>query len=249
MQVSRISVSQNQKYNKQNNASFKSTFPVAYWVKDKGKWAPVTSLETVKELQRKLVTILNHELSSLKKNKSMQVGEQTLRTHISSKDVDYRLATENPKFEIDKKTQKLRRITPVRSFLNRVEQTTGNYDPISYLITGYAHIAEFNQKYAKQIGRDKGYAKDMIGIARSAASDEAVKFYNQNGMGFVEDPDNILRDARTRMPQVLHVAFEIPRDMYGNVIKDKNGKIKYIFDYGKFKDAYGPDCPFEKLKK
>ena len=248
MQISAVNSVSNQRYNTKN-PNFKSTFPVAYWVKDKGKWAPVTSLETVKELQRKVVTILNHELSSLKKKKSMNAPEQLLRTHVSSKDVDYRLATENPKFEWDKKTDKLRRITPVRSYLNRVEQTKGNYDPISYLITGYEHIAEFNQKYAKEIGRTKGYANEMTGVAKSEATNGAVKFYNNNGMGFVEDSEKILKDVRTDIPQVLHVAFEIPRDMYGNVIKNKDGKIKYVFEYGKFRDAYGPECPFEKLKK
>ena len=89
----------------------------------------------------------------------------------------------------------------------------------------------------------------MTGVAKSEATNGAVKFYNNNGMGFVEDSEKILKDVRTDIPQVLHVAFEIPRDMYGNVIKNKDGKIKYVFEYGKFRDAYGPECPFEKLKK
>ena len=163
-------------------------------------------------------------MSSMKKNKSMNTPEELLRTHVCDKDVDYRTATETVKKEWDEKKQRLRRITPVRSFLNRVEQTKGDYDPISYLITGYAHKAEFNQKYAKEIGRTKGYAKEMTGVAKSEATDGAVKYYNDNGLGFVEDPDNVLKDARTGIPQVLHVAFEIQRDMYGNIIRDEKVK-------------------------
>lgn len=221
--------------------NFKSTYPVAYWVKDRGRWAPVTSLGVVKELQRKVVTILNHELSSMKNGKIMNESEQTLRSHVSSKDVDYRLATENPIYETDKKTQKRRRITPVRSFLNRVKATKGPYDPISYLITGYKDVLEFNKDYSKDIGKTTNEAIELSESARS--------YYHKNGLNFVEDSQKVLKDTETGIEQVLHVAFEIPRDLFGNIIRNKKGKIQYKFVYGKFRPARGAECPFERFKK
>lgn len=228
-------------YYQNNITSFKSTFPVAYWVKDRGRWTPVTSIGVVKELQRKVVTILNHELSTMKNSKIMNEAEQTLRSHVSSKDVDYRLASESPKYKRDERKKKDRRITPVRSYLNRVTQTKGPYDPISYLITGYKDIAEFNEAYSENIGNTIGGAIET--------HETAVKNYHNNGLTFVEDPKKVLRDAKTGIEQVLHVAFEIQRDVFGKIIRNKQGKIQYRFIKGEFKPASGPENPLEKFNK
>ena len=195
--------------------NFKSTYPVVHWVAEtNGSYAPVANLKLVKNLQSKIVRILNKPLAETTKN--MSVVQQKLRAYIGGCDIDYR------------------RIPKVRSFYNRTVGSINDFTPVSYIISG-KDVAEFEDLHAKNIGRRKGSA------AGSSAVAAAIKEYNREGLNYVNNEPSRIKD-KNGLTYVLHTKFEI--------IRNKVGKIKdFKFIDARFLPEYGPECPFEKLKK
>ena len=187
-----------------NNTNFKSTYPVVHWVSEtNGSFAPVANLELTKKLQGKIVRILNKKLNDTQK--PMQAAEQKLRAYIGSCDIDYR------------------NLPIVRSFYNRVYAAPNEARPVGYIISG-KHVETFNEYLAKNIGKEKNNAKQLLNNPYSEQTIQAIRKYNNDGLRFVENFGNLIKD-RNNITYVLHTKFEI--------IRNKLGKIK---DY-RFLDA------------
>ena len=184
--------------------NFKSTFPVTHWVAEtNGSYAPIANLQLIKKLQSKLIRTLNKPLSDSKK--AFDIKEQNLRAYLGRCDVSYR---NTPR---------------VRSFYNRTENGVNNFSPISYMITGN-DVDIFEDTLAKNIGRYKGKAKEILQKPYSPEAIEAIRLYNREGLKFVKNKSKQIVDKNGLM-YMLHTKFEI--------IRNKAGKIK---DY-RFVDA------------
>lgn len=179
-----------------NNTNFKSTYPVVHWVAEtNGSYAPVANLELTKKLQGKIVRILNKKL--IDTTKPMQLAEQKLRAYIGSCDIDYR------------------NIPIVRSFYNRVYTAPNETKAAAYMISG-RHVDDFNEYLAKNIGKEKYNAKQLINNPYSEKTIEAIEKYNREGLSFVENFHNMIKD-RNNMTYVLHTKFEIIRNKFGKI--------------------------------
>ena len=133
-----------------NNTNFKSTYPVVHWVAEtNGSYAPVANLQIVKKLQGKIIRMLNKPLVS--STKPMEPLEQRLRAYIGVCDADYR---NNPN---------------VRSFYNRTDAA-----PVSYVISG-EDVGIFENNLAKNIGRAKSNARELLSKPYSPETMEAIK--------------------------------------------------------------------------
>lgn len=204
----------------QKKVNFKSTYPVVHWVAEtNGSYAPALSLEIVKKLQGSIVRALN----ALSKNpdKPIAMEFKKLKEYLKINDKDF------------KKNQH------VRSFYDHKSEERSEFKPISYIISG-DDIDWFNEELTKDIGRSKGYAKQVLGNPYSAESKMAIETYNRNGLKFVNSKNNrfVGADGDT---YVLHTKFEIQRS--------KTGKIKgYKFIAAKFLPEFGENNPLERLR-
>lgn len=201
--------------------NFKSTYPVVHWVAEtNGSYAPALSLEIVRVLQRKLVSILNKVPKA--GQKPVGLAEQKLKTYMKLCDLDFRK-------------------TPfVRSFYDWNSRREQGFKPVSYVISGEDAFS-FNEDLTKEIGRNKGIAKTALGNPYSAESMMAINNYVRNGLKFVNNPKKRItgNDGNT---YVLHTKFE--------VIRNKNGKIKgYNFVDARFLPEKGPNNPIERYRQ
>ena len=197
-----------------NNTNFKSTYPVVHWVAEtNGSYAPVANLQIVKKLQGKIIRMLNKPLVS--STKPMEPLEQRLRAYIGVCDVDYR---NNPN---------------VRSFYNRTDAA-----PVSYVISG-DDVGIFENNLAKNIGRAKSNARELLSKPYSPETMEAIKLYNREGLKFVQNNSKQIQD-KNGMMYILHTKFEI--------IRNRMGKIKdYKFVEARFLPARGQGSSLGKM--
>ena len=174
-----------------NNTNFKSTYPVVHWVAEtNGSYAPVANLQIVKKLQGKIIRMLNKPLVS--STKPMEPLEQRLRAYIGVCDADYR---NNPN---------------VRSFYNRTDAA-----PVSYVISG-DDVGIFENNLAKNIGRAKSNARELLSKPYSPETMEAIKLYNREGLKFVQNNSKQIQD-KNGMMYILHTKFEIIRNRMGKI--------------------------------
>ena len=197
-----------------NNTNFKSTYPVVHWVAEtNGSYAPVANLQIVKKLQGKIIRMLNKPLVS--STKPMEPLEQRLRAYIGVCDADYR---NNPN---------------VRSFYNRTDAA-----PVSYVISG-DDVGIFENNLAKNIGRAKSNARELLSKPYSPETMEAIKLYNREGLKFVQNNSKQIKDKNGTM-YILHTKFEI--------IRNRMGKIKdYKFVEARFLPARGQGSSLGKM--
>ena len=197
-----------------NNTNFKSTYPVVHWVAEtNGSYAPVANLQIVKKLQGKIIRMLNKPLVS--STKPMEPLEQRLRAYIGVCDADYR---NNPN---------------VRSFYNRTDAA-----PVSYVISG-DDVGIFENNLAKNIGRAKSNARELLSKPYSPETMEAIKLYNREGLKFVQNNSKQIQD-KNGMMYILHTKFEI--------IRNRMGKIKdYKFVEARFLPARGQGRSLGKM--
>ena len=197
-----------------NNTNFKSTYPVVHWVAEtNGSYAPVANLQIVKKLQGKIIRMLNKPLVS--STKPMEPLEQRLRAYIGVCDADYR---NNPN---------------VRSFYNRTDAA-----PVSYVISG-DDVGIFESNLAKNIGRAKSNARELLSKPYSPETMEAIKLYNREGLKFVQNNSKQIQD-KNGMMYILHTKFEI--------IRNRMGKIKdYKFVEARFLPARGQGSSLGKM--
>ena len=197
-----------------NNTNFKSTYPVVHWVAEtNGRYAPVANLQIVKKLQGKIIRMLNKPLVS--STKPMEPLEQRLRAYIGVCDADYR---NNPN---------------VRSFYNRTDAA-----PVSYVISG-DDVGIFENNLAKNIGRAKSNARELLSKPYSPETMEAIKLYNREGLKFVQNNSKQIQD-KNGMMYILHTKFEI--------IRNRMGKIKdYKFVEARFLPARGQGSSLGKM--
>lgn len=241
---------------KQNN--FKSTFPVVHWVAEAGgSYAPVAEKEVVEGFQVKILEFLRKSINKTltevkkleeKKNKKnisekelkdinrklkslyeiLDVPAQKFRAYLASSDVDYRL------------NQK------ARSYYNSYYGSVDSFTPTSYIITGH-NVADFDNKFAKELGKQKSIKKKLIeqGVPTEEAETpdykKALNKYNHNGLDYVNFYPRRIKDSKKRT-QVLHTKFQIERDVEGKF-------IGYRFIDARFLPEFGPESPFEKLKR
>lgn len=200
--------------------NFKSTYPVVHWVAEtNGSYAPALSLEIVKVLQRKLVSILN---KVPKAEKPVGLAEQKLKTYMKLCDLDFRK-------------------TPfVRSFYDWNSRREQGFKPVSYVISG-EDAASFNEDLTKEIGRNKGIAKTALGNPYSAESMMAINNYVRNGLKFVNSPEKRItgKDGNT---YVLHTKFEVIRNKNGKI-------KGYNFVDARFLPEKGPNNPIERYRQ
>ena len=197
-----------------NNTNFKSTYPVVHWVAEtNGSYAPVANLQIVKKLQGKIIRMLNKPLVS--STKPMEPLEQRLRAYIGVCDADYR---NNPN---------------VRSFYNRTDAA-----PVSYVISG-DDVGIFENNLAKNIGRAKSNARELLSKPYSPETMEAIKLYNREGLKFVQNNSKQIQD-KNGMMYILHTKFEI--------IRNRMGKIKdYKFVEARFLPSRGQGSSLGKM--
>lgn len=197
-----------------NNTNFKSTYPVVHWVAEtNGSYAPVANLQIVKKLQGKIIRMLNKPLVS--STKPMEPLEQRLRAYIGVCDADYR---NNPN---------------VRSFYNRTDAA-----PVSYVISG-EDVGIFENNLAKNIGRAKSNARELLSKPYSPETMEAIKLYNREGLKFVQNNSKQIKD-KNGIIYILHTKFEI--------IRNRMGKIKdYKFVEARFLPARGQGSSLGKM--
>ena len=197
-----------------NNTNFKSTYPVVHWVAEtNGSYAPVANLQIVKKLQGKIIRMLNKPLVS--STKPMEPLEQRLRAYIGVCDADYR---NNPN---------------VRSFYNRTDAAL-----VSYVISG-DDVGIFENNLAKNIGRAKSNARELLSKPYSPETMEAIKLYNREGLKFVQNNSKQIQD-KNGMMYILHTKFEI--------IRNRMGKIKdYKFVEARFLPARGQGSSLGKM--
>lgn len=178
------------------NTNFKATYPVMHWVAEtNGSYAPITNMDLVKKLQGKIIRMLNKPLKdSVKK---MNPVEQNLRAYIGGCDSAYRV------------------LPRVRSFYNRITGGFGRYTPVSYIISG-KDVEVFDNYLAKNIGRAKAEAKDILNNPYSAKAIEAIRQYNTLGLDFVNANSKRIKDSNGIM-YTLHTKFEIIRNKYGKI--------------------------------
>ena len=243
-------------YNQYQQTNFKSAFPVVHWVSEvNGSYAPVAQKEVVEGFQKRIVEILQSSIKktltdvqklekqlnkrdiSDKEKRSitgrlkslyelLDVPAQKLRSYIAAVDVDYRL---NPN---------------VRSFYNVVHGTTDFSASTAYLIT---NPKDFNNKFAKELGKQRAIKKKLIDNGASKEEAEtpeykkALRKYNYEGFDYVNYYPRRIKDSKGAT-QVLHTKFEIERDTDGKF-------IDYRFIDARFLPEKGPESPFEKLKK
>ena len=202
-----------------NNVTFKSAYPVAHWVAEtNGSFAPVSNMQLVKKLQGKLVRVLNKPLAESKKN--FNSTEQTIRAYIGSSDADYRNTSH------------------VRSFYNRMTNSSNKFVPVSYIISGN-DVAVFEEKLAQNIGKAKAQAKELLKKPYSEETIKALKLYNSKGLEFVKNSAKQIKDENG-ISYILHTKFEI--------IRNKLGKIKdYKLLDVRFLPASGKKNPLERL--
>ena len=165
-----------------NNTNFKSTYPVVHWVAEtNGSYAPVANLQIVKKLQGKIIRMLNKPLVS--STKPMEPLEQRLRAYIGVCDADYR---NNPN---------------VRSFYNRTDAA-----PVSYVISG-EDVGIFENNLAKNIGRAKSNARELLSKPYSPETMEAIKLYNREGLKFVQNNSKQIKDKNgiIYMLSLIHI--------------------------------------------
>ena len=197
-----------------NNTNFKSTYTVVHWVAEtNGSYAPFANLQIVKKLQGKIIRMLNKPLVS--STKPMEPLEQRLRAYIGVCDADYR---NNPN---------------VRSFYNRTDVA-----PVSYVISG-DDVGIFENNLAKNIGRAKSNARELLSKPYSPETMEAIKLYNREGLKFVQNNSKQIQD-KNGMMYILHTKFEI--------IRNRMGKIKdYKFVEARFLPARGQGSSLGKM--
>ena len=161
--VNNFSQNNNIKPLKQQN--FKSTFPAVHWIAEVGSgYFPVQDKETVKLLQRKLVTCLNSKPQNREK-----LSEPLLKfiDYIKSIDYSYR----NNKI--------------ARSFYD-IKDYAKQIKAKSFFITG-GNVEEFERKFSHEIGRSKRKGASL-------RTETAQKDYFTKGLEFVMDPAKAIKD-------------------------------------------------------
>ncbi len=230
---------------KNQSTNFKAAFPVQHWFAESvnGSYA-LADMQTAKKLQGKIIRMLNRP-SAENTAKQLVPREQNFITYMESCDSDYRKMCElERKIQQERKcknfdSKKYKPITKVRSFYDRESSNVSSYSPLAYIISG-KDIEPFEEGLAKNIGKEKKNAKELLSHPYSPQTLQAIDLYNTCGLNFVNNPDLRIKDKKTGMTYVLHTKFEI--------IRNKLGKIKdYRFVDARFLPEYGPESPFTKL--
>lgn len=252
-----MKILQTNNYNYQQT-NFKATYPVVHRIVSNGTYIPVSDIEIIKKLQRKLVKVLNSPLdnilNSLDKDAKANVINWTssafldnirpvlklpktekealaiFRGRFGFTDIDYAYASESMPKKEKNKTNKIKSNQYVRSFYNRVKGMLDGRYYLTYMISG-KDIKPFEDDLAKNIGKAKHESLSVADTAYSEVTKDAIDSYNQNGLEFVNDPNYRLKSKTTGMTYILRANFE--------AIKNKSGKIKdYKFIDAKFVPEY-----------
>ena len=206
------------KTNQPIKTNFKSTYPVVHWVAEtNGSYAPALSIEIVKKLQGTLVRAING--LSRKADKPVASEFKKLKEYLKFCDKDYNESQW------------------VRSFYDRKSARESGFKPVAYMITGN-DIERFNDELGKEVGRAKGYSKQILGNPYSAEAKMAIETYIKKGLNFVNSKYNRFKglDGQT---YALHTKFEVQRN--------KSGKIKgYKFVGARFLPEIGEKSPIER---
>jgi hypothetical protein len=195
--------------NQQQSPQFKSAYPVVHWVAEQGgSYAPVTTMDLTKKLQRVLVSLFNKSTDRLHPT-GMEVVE-----YLSKCDTDYR-------------HQHI-----ARSFYDRDGGYTpeNKFNPISYLITGL-HCKNFNDNYGKTIGKSKSKAPVIAGKRVSTEANIAIRDYMLNGKRYVQDPRKKVYDS-DGIACALHTKFNIIRTKTGKIKGYELVDIKFCPEEG-----------------
>ena len=205
-------------FSAQQVLSFKSAYPVYYWVTANDKQYGIAMTETLaKKLQRKLVGILNGTKNP--KNAENKAVFDKVKNKISSKDSSYKS------------------MGIVRSYYNKKGGFKENkhFEPITYLITG-SDAEMFDGLFGKPLGRFKHSSKMANNKSQSAELIVAQDDYKTYGLSWVKNISRQFRDENNSLLG-LHTKFKI--------IRNKNGKIKdfQLIDV-KFCPETGKENPF-----
>lgn len=234
-----------------NYNTFKSVYPVVHWVAEaNGSYAPIANLKLVSAFQEKIISCLNsNPILTPKEIKELTKAKKKVQKEILTADAE-KLSVTDLKKIIDIPSQYLRayiggcdagyrtctsRKNKVRSFYDRVTKDSSGYIPVSYIISG-EHVADFNRKFGEEIGRSiRQYGKDSEEVKKAKSK------YNHKGLDYVKDYTRRKKDEQNRT-QVLHTKFEVVRNSDGEF-------TGYRFVDARFLPEFGPESPFEKLKR
>ena len=226
VQINQVFSYQNHNSTQQKQMSFKSAYPVYYWVKGcNGKYQPVYDMDTARTLHKMFVGYMNH---STHKSKNPEVINrlQAIWSKIASvlvTDRDYNISS--PK---------------VKSFYNKNggKWYNGVLDPISYVITGQSSEL-FCDNYCKPIGRVNRKLTTEV-ESDTQQYDDVCRHYRVAGLEFIR---NVARNFRNndKEPLGLHVKI-IPN-------KNESGEIKYEFEDLRFLPDEGDKNPCKQWFK
>ncbi len=202
-------------FSEQSRVNFQSTYPVVHWVAEtNGSYAPVVTNDLIRKLQQKLVRALN------KRNDVQSDTITGVKEYLKHSDTDFS------------------NIPRVRSFYDRL--ASGFFTPSAYMITG-KDVALFEDTLGREIGREKGYARDILGTPYSAEALSAIQTYKIKGLQFVKEKKRLIKD-KTGEPCSLHTKFE--------TVRSKSGKIKdYRLVDVRFMPDKGDNSPLERYRK
>ena len=110
--------------------------------------------------------------------------------------------------------------------------------PVSYVISG-EDVGIFENNLAKNIGRAKSNARELLSKPYSPETMEAIKLYNREGLKFVQNNSKQIKD-KNGIIYMLHTKFEI--------IRNRMGKIKdYKFVEARFLPSGGHGSSLGKM--
>ena len=227
-----------------NNTNFKSTFPVAIWIRESnGSFAPEAAKEVLEPLEGKLITILNNSLMTKRKAKDlkkalrnkeksennvknkltavMDFASQKFRAYICSCDPDYRNARGTYK---------------VRSFYNKIQSKIRNPYTVLYMITG-GHAVEFDNRYGKEKGIQDRLANELKAELLKKLHLQYKEDYNAGNI--MEETEKYYRQEAEKIKNMQTEGQKAARKKYNNEglayvnnynrrIKDENGATQVL---------------------
>ena len=221
--------------------NFKSTYPVVHRIIVNDTYIPVSKIEIIKKLQRKLVCALNSSfeklLSELDREAQMNVHLWTRSESLEHVKPHLKLpATEKEAFAIFQgrfgysdldycyASNKKQR---VRSFYNREKSLIDGKYYIAYMISGN-DIKAFEDDLAKDIGKAKRESKSISGNVYSQKTKDKIKSYNTKGLDFVNSPEYRLTSKCDGKKYVLQSNFEPVKNKKGRIVDYKFVSAKFV---------------------
>lgn len=212
----------------QNSIKFESAFSVVCWVKDikSGQYAPAVTSELTEKLQGQLVRAINNQKPA--KNGLLNNLVSRIRKDIAAVASDYSTGSK------------------VRSFYTKPPVEKRTAEPVAYMLTGWD--ARCLDDLGKKIGKEKGLARRVTGVSKSAEVLDMAKRYYLLGLDYIRRQARFLRSG-DGLPLALHAKYEPIRNKQGEIIRDKDGSIKgytlldagfYPFDRQNPQELYNP---------